>query len=131
MRAELRQLVAARAGGRCEFCRIAQEHVPYVRFWIEHLTARQHGGGDELDNLGFSCPWCNRRKGPNLSAIDPASGAVVLLFNPRTQDWDEHFRVVDHTVMGLSPEGRATIALLGLNDERRLGLRRLASSVSE
>lgn len=121
-------MVAARAGGRCEFCHIPQEHVPYLRFWIEHLVPRQHGGGDEPENLAVSCPWCNRRKGPNLSAIDPETGEVVVLFNPRTQDWDEHFRVVDHTIVGLTAAGRATVALLAMNEERRMRVRRLASA---
>jgi hypothetical protein len=30
-------------------------------------------------------------KGPNLTAIDPRTQRIVPLFNPRTQDWVEHF----------------------------------------
>jgi hypothetical protein len=102
-----------------------------LRFWIEHLVPRQHEGGDDLQNLALSCPWCNRRKGPNLSAIDPETGDVVLLFNPRTQVWEEHFQLLDHRIVGLSPEGRATAQLLGMNDERRVRLRLVAASTGE
>jgi hypothetical protein len=43
----------------------------------------QHGGGDDADNLALACPDCNLRKGPNLTGIDPETGAVVRLFHPR------------------------------------------------
>jgi hypothetical protein len=33
----------------------------------------------------------NAHKGPNLSGLDPESGALVRLFNPRQDWWDEHF----------------------------------------
>lgn len=108
--------------------RIAQDDVPYLRFWLEHLVPRQHRGGDDFQNLALSCPWCNRRKGPNLTAIDPESGDVVLLFNPRTQVWDEQFRLEGAVVVGLTPTGRATVDLLRMNDSRRRKIRVLASS---
>ena len=50
---------------------------------IEHIVARQHGGLSRLDNLALACWNCNLKKGPNLSGIDPTTGLVVALFNPR------------------------------------------------
>src|SRR5271165_4288477 len=38
---------------------------------------------DDNDNLALACYHCNAHKGPNLSALDPESGALVRLFNPR------------------------------------------------
>ena len=37
------------------------------------------------------CYHCNLHKGPNLSGIDQESGALVRLFNPREDKWDDHF----------------------------------------
>jgi hypothetical protein len=77
-----------------------------VRFWIERVVARQHGGDDRFMNLALSCPWRNRYKGTNLSAIDPESQLIVPLFHPRTQDWDEHFFLDGFVIAGLTPTGR-------------------------
>jgi 5-methylcytosine-specific restriction endonuclease McrA len=64
MDAETRQLVRSRANQRCEYCGIHQRIYPDFAFHIEHIVARQHGGGDELDNLALSCHLCNSKKGP-------------------------------------------------------------------
>jgi hypothetical protein len=37
------------------------------------------------------CYHWNSRTGPNLSGLDPESGALVRLFHPRQDRWDEHF----------------------------------------
>src|SRR4051794_18592391 len=96
----LRRLVRSRAGDRCEYCRLPQELAPFARFQIEHVRAKQHGGSDHPDNLALACPRCNAYKGPNLSAVDPDSDAVVSLFNPRTQNWDDHFALVGIEIVG-------------------------------
>jgi len=48
-------------------------------------------------------------------AIDPDSGEEVPLFNPRVQQWAEHFRWEKEIILGLTPVGRATISALQLN----------------
>jgi 5-methylcytosine-specific restriction endonuclease McrA len=82
MDAELRQFVRTRAAYQCEYCRLPQEFSE-LRFHIEHIVPRQHGGADHLDNLALACPDCNLRKGPNLTGIDPQTGEVTRLFDPR------------------------------------------------
>ena len=77
MDAETRQLVRTRANHRCEYCGIHQRIYPDFAFHIEHIVARQHGGEDELDNLALSCHLCNSKKGPNLSGLDPDTGALT------------------------------------------------------
>lgn len=124
MDASLRDLVRRRAGDRCEYCRLSQEHAPVVRFWIEHIVAKQHGGDDAPSNLALACPHCNRCKGPNLTAIDPQSGGIVPLFNPRTDSWHEHCALQGVQIVGLTPTGRATVRLLKMNSEDRLEIRR-------
>ena len=123
MDAKTRQLVRRRAGEVCEYCRIPQEATPLIPFHIEHIVAKQHGGGDDPDQLALACDRCNAYKGPNLTSIDPESGDVVPLFNPRRDAWKDHFMFRGSTIAGLTPTGRATVALLNMNHPRRVKLR--------
>ena len=118
-----RQEVRSRVGDLCEYCRLPQSAL-YLCFHIEHVIARQHDGGDDLDNLAPACDRCNLYKGPNLSAIDPQSGALVRLFNPRMDEWQRHFRLHDAVIEGFTEIGRATAHLLQMNAEHRVQLRR-------
>ena len=120
----LRELIRRRADQRCEYCRLPQAHAPIARFHIEHIVPRQHGGGDEASNLALACPRCNAFKGPNLSAIDPETGQVVPIFNPRAESWDDHFDSRGEVLIGSTPSGRATVRLLNMNAEERLQVRR-------
>ena len=63
-------------------------------------------------------------KGPNLSSYDPETDELVRLYNPRTDEWDEHFRVIEFQIVGLTPIGRATAMLLQMNEPDRIQLRR-------
>ena len=102
-----------------------QEATPFIAFHIEHIIARQHLDKEQShpSGLGYACDRCNAYKGPNLSSIDPQTGAKVDVFNPRTQKWSDHFVVRNGTIAGLTPAGRATIRLLNMNDSRRVELR--------
>ena len=120
---ELRKLVRNRAGDRCEYCGLRQEDDPFFRFHLEHVIARQHGGPTTPENLALSCHHCNLHKGPNLSGIDPQTGALVALFNPRIQRWTEHFVLQGKTVLGLTEAGRATVEVLAMNAPARQDLR--------
>ena len=119
----LRHTVRERAGHRCEYCHLPQAYAPVVRFHIEHIRARQHGGDDALANLALSCPHCNRFKGPNLTSVDPATATVVSLFHPRLDAWDTHFVVDDTVIVGRTPIGRATVRLLRMNTDDRQKVR--------
>jgi hypothetical protein len=131
MDARLRELVRERADHRCEYCRLPQSALPWARFHIEHIRAQQHGGSDDLANLALACRRCNGFKGPNLTAIDPATDAIVPLFNPRQDRWREHFAVEDLHIVGLTDVGRATAALLNMNDPDRLQLRSELTALGE
>src|SRR5579872_2021432 len=89
--AVLRRLVEERAGARCEYCH-APQRVSGYRFHLEHILPRAHGGSDGPDNRALACATCNLAKGDRTAGIDPRTGAAVSLFNPRTQDWEDHFR---------------------------------------
>ena len=119
----VRQLVRDRADHRCEYCHLPQAAAPAVTFQVEHIRARQHDGDDEPDNLALACPDCNRHKGPNLTGVDPETQLVTPLFNPRTQNWDEHFEFAAAVIVGSSPVGRATVRTLRMNIEDRVRMR--------
>lgn len=123
MDAVTRDAVRRRALARCEYCHAAEGSGPRLRFHIEHITARQHGGGDAIENLALACHLCNAHKGPNLSGIDPADGSVVLLFHPRRDHWEEHFAEAAGAILGLTPTGRGTVAVLDMNHPARVALR--------
>jgi len=117
--AALRQAVIERAAGRCEYCLYAQE-ASFLVFEVEHIVAEKHGGETTLDNLALSCPYCNRFKGTDLGSLDPQSGQLVPFFNPRTQQWNEHFRLENARIVPLTPAGRVAVAILRLNHLDRL-----------
>src|ERR1039457_110363 len=79
MDATTRDLVRRRAGERCEYCRLRQEHSELIHH-VEHIVAKQHGGSEDPDNLALACHRCNLHKGPNLTGIDPRTGRSCLCF---------------------------------------------------
>ncbi len=123
MRRELRALVRSRARETCEYCRLRQRDLPFPPFHAEHIVPRQHGGTDEEANLALACHHCNLHKGPNLTGIDTATDQITPLFNPRTQVWNEHFAWSGVNIIGRTPVGRATVAVLAMNAARQLQLR--------
>ena len=120
---QLRQFVRERAFDRCEYCGLAQAAEPFFTYHVEHIVARQHVGSDDPENLALACYHCNAHKGPNLSALDPISGALVRLFHPRQDPWEQHFERNGVVVVGRTAIGRAMVALLKMNTEDRSRLR--------
>lgn len=110
----LRKFVAERAAFRCKYCRIAESDSNYA-YHLEHIISRQHGGSDEADNLAYSCSICNWKKGSNIATILEKGGSFVPLFNPRTDDWFDHFAVENGVIIAKTPIGAATAKLLDLN----------------
>lgn len=128
--ATLRRQVIERAGERCEYCLLPSE-VAFFPHEVDHVIAEKHGGATELDNLAYACWRCNRHKGSDLTSFDPQTRQLSPLFNPRTQAWAEHFAYERERIIGLTPEGRATVNLLRLNSEERLSERLPGGSQSE
>lgn len=115
-----RTLVRQRAGDRCEYCRLSQEHSPLARLQIEHVIPKKHGGGDEPENLALACIDCNFGKGPNLAGRDPLNGKVTAIFNPRTQAWSSHFAWHGAYLEGITAVGRTTVRVLNINAADRI-----------
>jgi len=85
-------------------------------FQPDHIVAEVHGGRTVLSNLCWACYHCNLHKGTNLGGIDPRSGEKVWLFNPRRNKWHRHFKWNGPVLVGRTPIGRVTIAVLKIND---------------
>lgn len=118
----LRNLVQSRASYCCEYCHLHQNQLPYIRFHIEHIIARQHGGTDDPANLALCCHWCNQHKGTNLAT--QVDNTLTPLFHPRKHIWEEHFQINDSIISGRTAIGTGTVRLLNMNDEERVQLRR-------
>jgi hypothetical protein len=111
---------------RCGYC-LSPQHLVMARLEIEHIKPVAPGGTREESNLWLCCPLCNRFKADRVAAIDPQTGEVVGLFNPRQDLWSTHFQYLWSThfqwspdglrILGLTTVGRATAALLHLADD--------------
>ena len=112
----LAEEVRDRANHACEYCRMLQAFYPTVVFPIDHVIARQHGGPTILNNLALSCLHCNSHKGPNIAGLDPKSKRLSKLFHPRRHKWTRHFRWDGPYLIGRTAVGRATVAVLAMND---------------
>jgi hypothetical protein len=115
----LRQFVFDRADGRHEYCLLAQS-VAAHKHEPDYIIPRQHDGETTADNLALACSRCNRYKGYNVGSYDPESGELVPFYNPRRQEWADHFRLEEATITPLTPEGRVTAKMLRLNEADRI-----------
>src|SRR5437667_11707531 len=104
----LLEIVQERAQGRCEYCKLPGA-LGKPRHQPDHIISLKHGGETELSNLAFACAHCNRYKGPNLSGRDPMTGNVTALFNPRMQEWSDHFEWAGSLLRGRTVTGPATL----------------------
>jgi hypothetical protein len=115
---ELREKVKHSAKNRCGYCLSPQDTLP-IPLEVEHLFPRKKGGSDDEENLWLACRVCNNFKKDKTEALDPETQALVPIFNPRSQNWFEHFQWTEDSlrIIGISPTGRATAALLHLSNE--------------
>lgn len=124
--APLRKFVRDRADRRCEYCLLHENDV-LLPHEPDHIVASRHRGVTAGSNLAWACFLCNRRKGTDLSSIDPKTGQIAPLFNPRTDVWSDHFRLQEGRIVPLTPAGRVTECLLQLNTPESIETRRLLS----
>jgi HNH endonuclease len=98
---------------------------------IDHLIPEALGGLTEEENLWLACSLCNNAKSCRIAALDPVSGEIVRLFNPRLQVWAEHFSwsIKGIRILGLSATGRATAVALNLNRPSLIRARQAWSAV--
>ena len=113
---KLRAEISERAKYHCEYCKRPELYtgMPHE---IDHINPESKGGATDKDNLALACGLCNGFKGDAIMGIDPITQKEEPLFNPRTQEWAEHFEWSQDstTIIGLTSTGRATVERLCLN----------------
>lgn len=120
----LRAQVELHAGGVCEYCRIRIEDT-YFGGEIDHIISLKHRGQTEFENLALACQPCNRNKGSDLGSLPASSKNLIRFVNPRTDKWDEHFRVNSNAQIENPTEiGEVTSLIFGFNEPERIAERR-------
>ena len=113
----LKKLVRDRARGLCEYCH-ASEDWQFVAHTMDHILPQSAGGPDTSENLALACVNCNtRRQARTESVVD---GNPVPFFNPRTDNWNDHFAWSHDAldIIALTDVGRGTLDVLDLNGNR-------------
>jgi HNH endonuclease len=119
VRPHLRRLVAHRAHHVCEYCLIHEDDA-FFGCEIEHIISEKHGGKTVASNLAWACAVCNRFKGSDIATILPGTRKLIRLFDPRSDEWSEHFRLRGSRIVGVSDMGKATVSLLDINSPERI-----------
>jgi hypothetical protein len=120
--AQLRRQVIHRAANRCEYCGLSQTSQEAV-FHLDHVIPVSAGGKTALENLALACVSCSLHKGARQFVVDPRTGKLAAIFNPRRDSGRLHFRWNEVEIVGISPMGRATIAALAMNRSVVLAIR--------
>ena len=108
---------------RCGYCGVHEEEVGSL-LEIDHFQPRSTGGRDEVDNLVYCCPTCNRLKGDFWPQINPFITSHRLL-HPQRDVSSEHLREDgDGRFVALTETGAFHIARLRLNRAPLVALRR-------
>ncbi len=128
----VRRQVQARAEGRCEYC-LCPEDFSLDTFTIDHIDPVTNMGSNNPDNLAFACHNCNNRKQNAISASDPESGLLALLYHPRKDRWSDHFCWSGDalTIVPLTATGRTTVLRLQLNRKGAVNIRRALIAMGE
>ena len=98
-----------------------ESQILFVSHGIDHIQPQSLGGSNDLSNLALACRRCNERRYNFTTGIDPETKNETSLFNPRQQDWGNHFIwSFDATrIIGITAIGWATCDRLDLNEDRR------------
>src|SRR5438045_1570628 len=114
---ELRRFVAQRAEHICEYCLIIQSDT-YLGCQVDHVISEKHGGLTAADNLAFACALCNRNKGTDIGSKIPGTTIFVRFYNPRSDQWSQHFKLEGPRILPVSEIGEVTARILRFNDDR-------------
>jgi hypothetical protein len=89
--------IRRQAKNHCGYCLNPQELMPF-KLEIEHLHPQALGGKSVEENLWLACRECNAHKATKSKATDRLTGKTVKLFNPRKQNWNEHFEFSNDSI---------------------------------
>lgn len=117
--------VRQRARDACEYCLLPQNSQE-ATFHIDHAVPRTRGGATSSGNLALACVSCSLRKAARHRGRDLRSGKLVALFNPRVDNWNEHFTITKGLrIAGRTPTGRATVEALAMNRSAIVAIRKV------
>jgi 5-methylcytosine-specific restriction endonuclease McrA len=121
---EVRERVRADARNQCGYCLSQQKYVLGI-LEIDHIVPKAAGGSDDEENLWLACRLCNSYKGVQTEAKDPVTHCTVKLFNPRSQNWNQHFIWTNGGILieGKTDVGRTTVIALQLNNSYAVTVR--------
>ena len=105
------QTVRERADHRCDKTaafRKTRSHSSSITSNTSSLARNGGKGRQRETRSGLMTASAMYNKIPNLRGLDPESGVLVRLFNPRLDKWDEHFERNGVLIVGLTAVGRAT-----------------------
>lgn len=106
----------------CGYCTVHESEAG-SELEVDHFQPRSAGGLDELDNLIYCCPACNRLKGDFWPATDPYT-AIRRLLHPGRDDLREHLREeADGRLIALTETGTFHLERLRLNRPPLVALR--------
>ena len=109
----IRQQVTQDARHRCGYC-LTPVKFTAKQLHIEHIIPIAAGDNSTIENLWLACDLYNSYKGIKTYAIDPITNTILPLFNPRKQEWSQHFAWSKDglRVLGTTTTGRATVRAL-------------------
>ncbi|MBS1252799.1 MAG: CRISPR-associated endonuclease Cas9 [Anaerolineales bacterium] len=123
--ARLREQLLAADDQRCAYCHTTEANTGQP-MTVDHIVPQAQGGPTTFDNLCYACRRCNEFKGSATAGHDPLTGETIVLFNPRTRAWTDHFSwdASETHIVGLTAVGRATVIALNMNNEVIVDARR-------
>ncbi|MEO0413594.1 MAG: HNH endonuclease signature motif containing protein [Verrucomicrobiota bacterium] len=122
----VRRAVREDAGERCGYCR-SSEAVSGLALQFEHILPESLGGDSSRENLWLACSRCNRNKSDRTEGVDPETGTLAAIYNPRKEVWEDHFLWIEGGALieGRTSVGRGTVEALRLNEPLVVLARRL------
>jgi 5-methylcytosine-specific restriction endonuclease McrA len=118
---QIREEVKFRAGYVCEYC-LLHEKLSFFTHEIDHVISLKHGGSNDSDNMAYSCSSCNRNKGSDIGSLFERT--YIRFFNPRLDQWKDHFFLDDGVINPIIPIGEVTVKILQINSFERIMERR-------
>jgi hypothetical protein len=112
------------ANNRCGYC-LAPQDLVITDLHFDHINPFSKGGAETEDNFWLLCPKCNYAKSDKTDGFDNETKSRALLFNPRTQNWHEHFEwsADGLYIVGKTAIGRVTVIEANLNNDLFLRVR--------
>lgn len=105
---------------RCGYCGVTENEVGAL-LEIDHYRPLSAGGSDDLDNLVYCCPACNRFKHDYWSENE-----ILRPLHPLLDDLSLHIQEEeDGRLVALTPRGEFHIELIHLNRASLVEWRRL------